>query len=102
MSFAELLREFKIRDGRSAMKIAVEANVSSSGLIRYLEGNRTHPPRDVVEALARAMKLDSFDTNCLLVSAGYAPMKEWNFHYQGVFNNHVFISNKHRQTQLVN
>jgi len=71
--FASQLRALRHKARRSQMDLALEAGVSQRHL-SFLESDRAHPGRAVVEKLARALTLSPAAANALMASAGYAPL----------------------------
>ncbi len=72
--FASLLRSFRERANRSRNNLAHEVGVDPSYLTRIEHGDREPPRQHIVEAIARALRLNVADRNRLLVAAGYAPL----------------------------
>lgn len=72
-SLAQLLHEFRARDGRSQHSVAHEAGLNSSYLNRVERGERDAPFRSTLMALTRALHLTEVDQGRLAVAAGYAP-----------------------------
>jgi len=72
--FANLLRQFRERVSRSRNNLAIEVGVDPSYLTRIEHGDREPPRQHIVEAIARALRLNVADRNRLLVAAGYAPL----------------------------
>ncbi len=72
-SFAKLMEEFRQRIGMSRHRLAVEAAVDPSYLVRISSGDRVPPRVHIVESMARVLRLSASDRNRLLTSAGYAP-----------------------------
>lgn len=71
-SFSLLVRSFRERDGRSRNALAHACGVDPSYLTR-IESDDRNPGRVLVEALARAMRLNLQEEGRLLVAAGWAP-----------------------------
>ncbi len=80
MSFAETLKQLRRKAGKSRYKLAQWSGLSEAYLLRLETGERDNPSRDVVLMLALALavacdKIDLFDLEELLWSAGYAPLR---------------------------
>jgi len=80
LSFAETLKQLRKKAGKSRYKLAQWSGLSEAYLLRLETGERANPSRDVVLMLALALtansdKLDLFDLEELLWSAGYAPLR---------------------------
>ena len=80
MSFAETLKELRKKAGKSRYRLAQWSGLSEAYLLRLETGERANPSRDVVLMLAFALvaesaKIDLFDIEELLWSAGYAPIR---------------------------
>lgn len=71
-TFAERLRDARIRRGWSQARLAREAGYDHSYLSRIERGNRT-PSRLAVARLVDALALDTVAEDHLLVAAGYTP-----------------------------
>lgn len=72
-SFAELLQRLRLKAGLSQNALAKKAGVDPSYINRIEKGERQPPSLSVVHDIARALDLEEFSTNQLLLSAGYAP-----------------------------
>ncbi len=80
MSFAETLKRFRLRSGRSKYRIAQYCGITEAYILRLENGERSNPSRDVVLMLGLALlkgseSLDIWDIDVLLLSAGYAPLR---------------------------
>ena len=80
MSFAETLKQLRRKAGKSRYKLAQWSGLSEAYLLRLESGERANPTRDVVLMLSFALvaesdKIDLFDIEELLWSAGYAPLR---------------------------
>ena len=76
--FPVLLREFRDRAVISRNALAHEVGVDPSYLTRIEHGDREPPRKYIIDCLARALRLTVPERNRLLVSAGYAPLCEWD------------------------
>jgi transcriptional regulator with XRE-family HTH domain len=70
--FGVLLREWRGRTKRSQLALAMDAGISQRHL-SFLESGRSHPSRETVLKIARALDLPLRSRNDLLLAAGYAP-----------------------------
>ena len=80
MSFAETLKELRKKAGKSRYRLAQWSGLSEAYLLRLETGERANPSRDVVLMLAFALvaesdKIDLFDIEEFLWSAGYASLR---------------------------
>ena len=80
MSFAETLKQLRRKADKSRYKLAQWSGLSEAYLLRLETGERANPSRDVVLMLTLALvvdcdKVDLFDLEELLWSAGYAPLR---------------------------
>ncbi|HEY7061754.1 MAG TPA: helix-turn-helix transcriptional regulator [Chloroflexota bacterium] len=73
-AFADLLRRYRARDGRSRTEIARRAGVNPSYVQRMEEGERGPASGSVITALARAMRLPPGERDALLLAAGRLPV----------------------------
>ena len=71
--FAELLQRLRLKAGLSQNALAKKAGVDPSYINRIERSERQPPSLGVIHDIARALELDEFSTNQLLLSAGYAP-----------------------------
>src|SRR5262252_1926505 len=69
--FGGVLRECRALRGKSQLRLALDAGVSSRHL-SFLESGRASPSRDMVLTLAQALELPLRDCNRLLEAAGFA------------------------------
>ena len=67
-----LLREWRLRRGRSQLELALDAGVSTRHL-SYVETGRASPSAAMVMRLADELDVPLRDRNGLLLAAGYAP-----------------------------
>ena len=72
--FAELLRRLRLEADLSQNALAKKTGVDPSYINRIERGERQPPSVGVIHDIARALELDEFSTNQLLLSAGYAPI----------------------------
>jgi hypothetical protein len=72
-SFADLLRQYRLRAGMNINRLAVMTNNDRSYLVRLEHGERAAPGRQRVLDIARALSLSAMERDRLLVAAGYAP-----------------------------
>ena len=70
--FGEVLRRFRLRDGRSQSALAKALGFSAS-TINMLESGERRPSRDSVIAIARALSLSDSETDQLLLAAHLMP-----------------------------
>lgn len=80
MSFAETLKELRKKAGKSRYRLAQWSGLSEAYLLRLETGERANPSRDVVLMIAFALvaeadKIDLFDIEEFLWSAGYASLR---------------------------
>ncbi len=80
MNFAETLKGFRLRSGRSKYRIAQYCGITEAYILRLESGERSNPSRDVVLMLGLALlkgseTLDIWDVDVLLLSAGYAELR---------------------------
>lgn len=73
-SFGDLIEEFRQRVGVSRHRLAVLSSCDPSYIQRMAKGERQPPKLDLVESIARALRLTIADRNRLLVAAGYTPL----------------------------
>ena len=71
--FHQVLRTFRERTGITAHRLARLGNVNSAYIYRMERPNGQIPRRDLLNSLIAALELDEFDSECLLVAAGYCP-----------------------------
>lgn len=71
--FAELLRKLRLEAGLSQNALAKKTGVDPSYINRIERGERQPPSVGVIHDIARALELDSFSVDQLLLGAGYAP-----------------------------
>ncbi|HZD65877.1 MAG TPA: helix-turn-helix domain-containing protein, partial [Acidimicrobiales bacterium] len=71
-SAGPLVREWRLRRGRSQMDLALETGVSPRHL-SFVETGRSKPSPEVLLALAEALSVPLRERNALLLAAGYAP-----------------------------
>lgn len=79
-NFAETLQQLRKKAGKSRYKLAQWSGLSEAYLLRLESAERANPSRDVLLMLALALvaesdKIDLFDIEELLWSAGYAPFR---------------------------
>lgn len=73
--FAKLLQKLRLEAGLSQNALARKTGVDPSYINRVERGLRQPPSLGVIHDIAEALELDTFSTNQLLLSAGYAPVK---------------------------
>ena len=78
MDFGDLLQRLRLKTGLSQNALAKKARVDPSYVNRIERGERQPPSLSVIHDIARALELDEFGTNQLLLSAGYAPITATN------------------------
>jgi transcriptional regulator with XRE-family HTH domain len=71
-TFAEVLTELRVRRGLSQSRLAHEAGFDHSYISR-LEAGKREPSRETVMTLAQVMELNAFDSDRLLLAAGFRP-----------------------------
>lgn len=71
--FADLLRLYREKTGLSQSTLGRLVEVDGSYISRLEASDRSVPRRELVDALAKALKLDFDARNKLLISAGYQP-----------------------------
>lgn len=71
--FGMLLQQLREARMRSRNSLAREVGIDTSYLTRAERGDRDPPRQYIVEAIARALRLDTEERDQLLVSAGYKP-----------------------------
>jgi predicted transcriptional regulator len=71
--FHKVLREFRERAGITAHRLARLGNVNPAYIYRMERPGGQVPRRDLLNSLISALELDEFDSECLLVAAGYCP-----------------------------
>jgi transcriptional regulator with XRE-family HTH domain len=69
--FGRALRAWREERGKSQLRLAVDAGVSSRHL-SFLESGRSQPSREMVLVLAGALEVPLRERNTLLAAAGYA------------------------------
>jgi transcriptional regulator with XRE-family HTH domain len=67
-----LVREWRLRRGRSQMDLALAVGLSTRHL-SFIENGRTAPSPEVILALAEGLDVPLRERNTLLLAAGYAP-----------------------------
>jgi len=67
-----LLRDWRVRRGRSQLDVSVDAGVSTRHL-SYVETGRSRPSPELVLLLAQHLDVPLRERNQLLLAAGYAP-----------------------------
>lgn len=67
-----LLRDWRVRRGRSQLDLSIEAGISARHL-SFVETGRSRPSPDMVERLAAHLDVPLRDRNTLLLAAGFAP-----------------------------
>src|ERR1700733_6620905 len=67
-----LVREWRLRRGRSQMDLALETGVSPRHL-SFVETGRSKPSPELLLALAERLAVPLRERNTLLLAAGYAP-----------------------------
>jgi hypothetical protein len=72
-AFHRVLRTFRERAGITAHRLATLGNVNSAYIYRMERPNGQIPRRDLLNSLIAALQLNEFDSECLLVAAGYCP-----------------------------
>ena len=71
--FHQVLRTFRERAGITANRLAKLGNVNSAYIYRMERPDGQIPRRDLLNSLISALQLNEFDSECLLVAAGYCP-----------------------------
>jgi predicted transcriptional regulator len=71
--FHQVLRTFRERAGITAHRLARLGNVNSAYIYRMERPHGQVPRRDLLNSLISALQLNEFDSECLLVAAGYCP-----------------------------
>src|SRR5687768_13810744 len=71
--FHQVLRTFRERAGITAHKLATLGNVNPAYIYRMERPDGQIPRRDLLNSLIAALQLNEFDSECLLVAAGYCP-----------------------------
>jgi transcriptional regulator with XRE-family HTH domain len=71
--FGPLLVHWRQLRNKSQLTLATEASVSPRHLC-FVETGRSHPSRDMVLTLARALEVPLREQNALLLAAGFAPL----------------------------
>lgn len=69
----DLLRQWRQRRRFSQLHLALEADISQRHL-SFIENGRAAPSREMLLKLSETLDVPLRERNCLLVSAGYAPM----------------------------
>lgn len=72
-SFGFLLRQWRVRRGKSQLVLATDAGVSTRHL-SFLETGRAQPSREMIQLLTAALDVPLHERNGLLLAAGYAPL----------------------------
>ena len=69
------LRSYRVTAGLSQNRLAALAGINPAYVNRMEKGHPSwqHPSRDVIDQLARAMRLDDHQAGTLAVAAGYWP-----------------------------
>lgn len=75
---SDLLKGYRLRAKLSQWQLSVRAGVARSYLQR-LEAGAQHPGREVLESLADAMTLSSFERALLLAQSGFLPLVDEAF-----------------------
>lgn len=80
MSFAQLLKQLRVKAGKSRYRLAQYSGINEAYILRLERGERANPSRDVVLMLGLALVESSdsvsvWDIDELLLSAGYAPFR---------------------------
>ena len=78
MDFGDLLQRLRLKAGLSQNALAKKARIDPSYVNRIERSERQPPSLSVIHNIARALELDEFGTNQLLLSAGYAPITATN------------------------
>ena len=76
--FADLLRKLRTEAALSQNALAKKVGIDPSYINRIEKGERQPPSVSVIHDIARALDLDEFGANQLLLSAGYAPATAFN------------------------
>jgi hypothetical protein len=71
--FHEVLRTFRERAGITAHRLARLGNVNPAYIYRMERPHGQVPRRDLLNSLIGALQLNEFDSECMLVAAGYCP-----------------------------
>jgi len=79
-SFAETLRELRLKSGLSRYRLAQYCDITEPYILRLETRQRCNPSRDVVIKLALGLlkgseAMDIWDVDVLLLSAGYAELR---------------------------
>jgi hypothetical protein len=72
-SFHQVLRTLRERKGITAYKLARLGNVNSAYIYRMERPGGQVPRRDLLNSLIAALQLNEFESESLLVAAGYCP-----------------------------
>ena len=80
MRFGELLKDLRLRTGKSKYRLAQYSGLDQTYIDRLETGHRYNPSRDVVLMIALALVENSDvlgvnDVDELLFAAGYAPLR---------------------------
>ena len=76
--FAQFLKKLRLESGLSQNALARRTGVDPSYINRLERGLRQPPSSGVIHDIAKALELDEYSTDQLLLSAGYAPTMDTN------------------------
>lgn len=79
-SIGPLLREWRTRQRRSQLDLALDANISSKHL-SFVETGKAQPSREMLLRLAEKLEIPLRERNSLLAAAGFAavfPQRHWD------------------------
>lgn len=84
----DLVKQYREERGLSKKRLTVTADIAD-GHVYHLEQNERAPSTMVCDKLSRALRLDEFQYNQLMMAAGYLPpairkLGEWNITIQVV------------------
>ena len=96
-TFSSLLKKYKEESCLTYREISEFCSVHHTYIMMLTRPKyKKSPSREIVLELCEALELDSFESNKLLVSAGFAPMQEWTQDYQDVYTRGITSSTQGR------